>query len=37
MPVLLERDFNIPELPELLEEANDLESICTKQWDLTAA
>jgi uncharacterized protein (UPF0276 family) len=37
MPVLLERDFNIPELPELLEEANHLESICTKQWDLTAA
>ena len=37
MPVLLERDFNIPELPELLEEANDLESICTKRWDLTAA
>ena len=33
MPVLLERDFNIPELPELLDEANHLESICTKQWD----
>ncbi len=33
VPVLLERDFNIPELPELLKEANQLENICVKQWN----
>jgi len=31
-PVLLERDFNIPELTELQFEMNRLENICTKQW-----
>jgi len=34
MPVLLERDFNFPEMSELLNEAHHLESICAKQWDL---
>lgn len=32
VPVLLERDFNIPELNELQQEMNHLEQICTKQW-----
>ena len=31
-PVLLERDFNIPELHELQYELNKLESICKKVW-----
>ncbi|PKL84317.1 MAG: hypothetical protein CVV24_00470 [Ignavibacteriae bacterium HGW-Ignavibacteriae-3] len=33
VPVLLERDFNIPELNELQYELNRLENICTKAWD----
>ncbi len=33
VPVLLERDFNIPDLPELLDEALHLESICEKVWN----
>ena len=32
VPVLLERDFNIPELNELQHEMNHLEHICTKKW-----
>ncbi len=32
VPVLLERDFNIPELKELQYELNKLENICTKAW-----
>lgn len=32
-PVLLERDFNIPELKELQYELNRLENICTKAWN----
>ena len=32
VPVLLERDFNIPELAELQFEMNRLENICTKHW-----
>ncbi len=32
VPVLLERDFNIPELAELQEEMNRLESICRNTW-----
>jgi len=32
VPVLLERDFNIPELTELQFEMNRLENICTKHW-----
>jgi len=31
-PVLLERDFNIPELKELQCELNKLENICKKAW-----
>lgn len=31
-PVLLERDFNIPELDELIAEASQLKSIAQKQW-----
>ena len=37
IPVLLERDFNFPEMSELLNEAHHLESICAKQWDLATA
>jgi uncharacterized protein len=33
VPVLLERDFNIPEMEELAAEMNQLESICQKQWN----
>ncbi len=33
VPVLLERDFNIPELKELQYELNRLENICTKAWN----
>lgn len=36
-PVLLERDFNIPEMNELLKEANELESICAIQWNEVTA
>jgi uncharacterized protein (UPF0276 family) len=32
VPVLLERDYNIPDLPELQEELDRLESICVKNW-----
>ena len=32
VPVLLERDFNIPELYELQAELNNLEEIMTKKW-----
>lgn len=32
VPVLLERDFNIPELEELQGELNSLEAIMTKLW-----
>jgi len=32
VPVLLERDFNIPEMEELAMEMNRLEAICQKQW-----
>lgn len=37
VPVLLERDFNIPELTELQVELNKLKSICKKQWHLSYA
>ena len=33
VPVLLERDFNIPELKELQYELNRLENICTRAWN----
>ena len=33
VPVLLERDFNIPELKELQYELNRLENICTRTWN----
>lgn len=33
VPVLLERDFNIPELTELQAELNSLEKIMTKKWE----
>ncbi|MGZ3905010.1 MAG: HvfB family MNIO-type RiPP peptide maturase [Bacteroidia bacterium] len=32
VPVLLERDFNFPELPELQVELNRLQKICDKTW-----
>ncbi len=32
VPVLLERDFNIPELPEMQGELQRLGSICNKHW-----
>lgn len=32
VPVLLERDFNIPEMNKLAEELNRLESICQNVW-----
>ena len=32
VPVLLERDFNFPEMPELLTEFNHLQGICDKNW-----
>lgn len=32
VPVLLERDFNIPQLKELQTEMNRLESICSNAW-----
>ena len=32
VPVLLERDFNIPEMEELASEMNKLEQICSKAW-----
>lgn len=33
VPVLLERDFNIPQLDELQEEINALQAICQKKWN----
>lgn len=33
VPVLLERDFNIPELKELQKELNSLEAIMTTKWE----
>lgn len=32
VPILLERDFNIPELEELQAEMNTIQTICNKQW-----
>jgi len=32
VPVLLERDFNFPEYPELQGELNKLQGICNKTW-----
>lgn len=32
VPVLLERDFNIPAIPELQQELNQLRAICDRQW-----
>lgn len=32
VPVLLERDFNIPEMKELQTELNNLKAICNKVW-----
>ncbi len=32
VPVLLERDFNIPEMEELQGEMDRLKAICHKQW-----
>ncbi len=34
VPVLLERDFNIPAFDELAAEMNRLETICEKAWSL---
>ncbi len=33
VPVLLERDFNIPSLNELQQEVDQLQKICTKRWE----
>ncbi|RAJ83575.1 hypothetical protein CLV59_103543 [Chitinophaga dinghuensis] len=32
VPVLLERDYNFPQLPELQGELNRLKAICNKHW-----
>jgi len=32
VPVLLERDFNFPELSELQTEMNNMDAICRKYW-----
>jgi uncharacterized protein (UPF0276 family) len=32
VPVLLERDFNIPELTELNKEVDQLQAICDNKW-----
>jgi uncharacterized protein (UPF0276 family) len=37
VPVLLERDFNIPEFPELAMEMNKLERICKEAWSFEYA
>jgi uncharacterized protein (UPF0276 family) len=37
VPVLLERDFNIPEFEELAFEMNELERICKKAWSVEYA
>jgi len=34
VPVLLERDFNIPETTELISEMNSLRSIAKKHWEV---
>ena len=34
VPVLLERDFNIPELEELQDELNSLEAIMKNKWEI---
>jgi uncharacterized protein (UPF0276 family) len=34
VPVLLERDFNIPEFEELASEMNKLEQICKEAWSV---
>jgi hypothetical protein len=34
VPVLLERDFNIPEFEELANEMNKLENICKEAWSI---
>lgn len=36
-PVLLERDFNIPEFQELAFEMNELERICKEAWSFEYA
>ncbi len=36
VPVLLERDFNIPEMGELKTEMDRLEKICQKHWNYVA-
>lgn len=33
VPVLLERDFNIPKLSELYQEMKQLQSICNQNWN----
>ncbi len=33
VPVLLERDFNIPELDDLQDEMNRLQAICNTKWE----
>lgn len=33
VPVLLERDFNIPEMGELQRELNKLQAICNSKWN----
>jgi len=33
VPVLLERDFNIPEMEDMQKELNNLEAIMEKQWE----
>jgi uncharacterized protein (UPF0276 family) len=35
VPVLLERDFNIPELDELQSELNNLKAIMTSKWEMS--
>ena len=35
VPVLLERDFNIPEINELMEEVNQLKSLSNHKWNST--
>jgi uncharacterized protein len=37
VPVLLERDFNIPEFDELAFEMNELERICKQAWSVEYA
>ncbi|MBI9053607.1 MAG: DUF692 domain-containing protein [Bacteroidales bacterium] len=34
VPILLERDFNFPEMKELQNELNSLEKICKKHWEV---